>query len=94
MNKASKEFGKGNYSFTGPQDSENKEPETITKFPTVGKAKAFPSSEKHDYKVEFIHEVTTVDKFYHISVEKIPKIHTLKRLESAKPKKFYVKKRN
>jgi hypothetical protein len=93
MNEANKKFGKGTYSFTGSQDRSNREPETITQFPIAGKAKASQLPENHDHKVQFTHEVTTIDRFYRISAKDLPKIHTLERIESAKPQIFNVKKK-
>ncbi|CAJ0648907.1 8198_t:CDS:1 [Entrophospora sp. SA101] len=78
-----KKFGEGNYSVTGPQSSENRAKETITKFPIASKAKSQklskqptldtmgnfePGSDiRKQHQVKPTHEVVSVKSFATIS---------------------------
>ncbi|RIA85171.1 hypothetical protein C1645_741802 [Glomus cerebriforme] len=98
-NLADKKFGKGQSSFTGQQNLENRELETITPFPGASKTKSSslknqptintmydfdPGSDAERHKVKYTHTVVSVREFKRIQVrEYVPEITTL---ENAKLK--------
>ncbi|RHZ88636.1 hypothetical protein Glove_21g92 [Diversispora epigaea] len=75
-----KKFGKGEYSITGKQSSQNRAPETITQFPIASKAKSQklpkqptldtigkfePGSDiRRKHQVKYTHEVVSVEGFH------------------------------
>ncbi|CAG8568031.1 13379_t:CDS:1 [Ambispora leptoticha] len=88
-------FGKGNYSVTGPQSSQNRAPETITQFPIASKTKSQklpkqptldtmgnfePGSDiRRKHQVKYTHEVVSVERFYH---NPVPEKATITKFQS------------